>query len=562
MDDFFLAEGGAPALEEIDGGTAVTLNANGAQTDAYQSFEDAPAGLVGIDPTRSIEAWVWNPDLVGEETILSWGRRGGPDGTNMSFNYGTHPAFGAVGHWGDAPDLGWGDITPAAGRWHHLVYTYDGTTTRVYADGLLSNIEVLGAGVINTHDLHKIVIGKQIDNEVGDLNAPLAGSMSYGRIRVHDEVLSTLDVQRNYLAEVSDFPPPAPPEPEAIPFGPIHRYSFDGDAVDSVGGADGTVIGDVTFLDGQATLNNDGSQLSNANGQSPPADPPGAYIDLPNGLISSLGNVATFEIWTTWESSLDSNWQRIFDFGISAGGEDISDGAVSQHYLYLTPRSGADTTRVGYRDGLPVLQGGSERILEALRVPQSVEQHIVLVWDGENTSATLYVNGFQVSRDGATHFSLSDIPDVNNWLGRSQWNDPLYGGSYNEFRIYDYPLTSNQVFGNFEAGPDTVNTGGGGDRFVRMDPDSSGNITLTDGVVILNGLFRGQPIACQLAGDTDDSNTLGLTDGVRVFLWLFSGGDPSPPPFGTTASYDAADCGPDPTPGGDLTCETPAMKCQ
>ena len=99
---------------------------------------------------------------------------------------------------------------------------------------------------------------------------------------------------------------------------------------------------------------------------------------------------------------------------------------------------------------------------------------------------------------------------------------------------------------------------------MRMDPDSSGNITLTDGVVILNGLFRGQPIACQAAGDTDDSNSLGLTDGVRVFLWLFSGGDPSPPPFGATANYESSDCGVDPTPPAEnpLPCETVAAKCQ
>ena len=34
------------------------------------------------------------------ETIVAWGRRGGPDGSNMSFNYGANALFGAVGHWG------------------------------------------------------------------------------------------------------------------------------------------------------------------------------------------------------------------------------------------------------------------------------------------------------------------------------------------------------------------------------------------------------------------------------------------------------------------------------
>ena len=108
--------------------------------DAYQSPVGAPAGLTGLDPTRTIEAWVFNPSIPDEETIVSWGHRGGPDGSNMSFNYGAHGAYGAVGHWGGA-DIGWVDNdpgtagAPAAMQWHHLVYTFDGTTTRVYSDG-------------------------------------------------------------------------------------------------------------------------------------------------------------------------------------------------------------------------------------------------------------------------------------------------------------------------------------------------------------------------------------------------------------------------------------------
>ena len=71
---------------------------------------------------------------AGEETILAWGKRGGGCGTNMSFNYGNSPDFGAVGHW-CGQDIGWqnpGDPiekVPAPGVWHHLAHTYDGTTT-------------------------------------------------------------------------------------------------------------------------------------------------------------------------------------------------------------------------------------------------------------------------------------------------------------------------------------------------------------------------------------------------------------------------------------------------
>ena len=94
-------------------------------TDAYRGFP-SPGSITG-NATRSIEVWTYNAALNPEETLVSWGRRGGPDGSNMAFNYGSNAGFGAVGHWGGAFDMGWSG-NPAVGQWHHLVYTYDGAT--------------------------------------------------------------------------------------------------------------------------------------------------------------------------------------------------------------------------------------------------------------------------------------------------------------------------------------------------------------------------------------------------------------------------------------------------
>src|SRR5262245_19885687 len=140
-----------------------------------------PAGLVGLNPTRSIEVWAFNPTIADEETLLSWGRRGGPDGSNMSFNYGINAQFGAVGHWGAAgPDLGWNNTggAPAAGQWHHLAYTYDGSTTRVYADGALANSEVLGTGTINTIANTAITLAAQLEADGTTVTPTLRGSLT------------------------------------------------------------------------------------------------------------------------------------------------------------------------------------------------------------------------------------------------------------------------------------------------------------------------------------------------------------------------------------------------
>lgn len=189
--DFAADAGGDPRVETISGVKAVTLAGNA----DFFIGPIAPAAVTGVNPNRSIEVWAYNPEIAGEETLVSWGRRGGGDGTNLAFNYGNNGSFGAVGHWG-APDIGWNDGggAPAAGVWHHLVYTYDGGgapgagTTRVYADGVLMNSEALGS--LSTHAGFPILIGAQSNADAPNAPQGFNSGLSIAKVRVHD--VSTL----------------------------------------------------------------------------------------------------------------------------------------------------------------------------------------------------------------------------------------------------------------------------------------------------------------------------------------------------------------------------------
>ena len=44
----------------------------------------------------------------------------------------------------------------------------------------------------------------------------------------------------------------------------------------------------------------------------------------------------------------------------------------------------------------------------------------------------------------------------NNWLGRAQFNDPLFRGQFDEFRIWDNFMLPSQVAASFAAGPSTA----------------------------------------------------------------------------------------------------------
>ncbi len=204
---FFEARGGAAATPVIgqpntnatrgivfDGGDYLQhVNAVGG------ALVMAPATLVGLNPTASIEAWVLNPAIPDEETIVAWGYRGGPDGSNMSFLYGSNPSYGAVGHWG-SPDIGWNNSggAPAPGVWHHLVYTFDGTTQRVYVDGSLTNSEAV---TLTTHAGTAINIGAQYDDSSGIVTGGLRASSTIARLRIHSEALSDAQIANNYSFE-------------------------------------------------------------------------------------------------------------------------------------------------------------------------------------------------------------------------------------------------------------------------------------------------------------------------------------------------------------------------
>ena len=94
------------------------------------------------------------------------------------------------------------------------------------------------------------------------------------------------------------------------------------------------------------------------------------------------------------------------------------------------------------------------RIEASAPAPSGAETHVAAVVDSANASLTLYLDG---TLETARAFSgaLSELTDVNNWLGRSQYiADSSFAGSIAEFRLYSAALSGPQVALSFEAGPD------------------------------------------------------------------------------------------------------------
>ena len=76
----------------------------------------------------------------------------------------------------------------------------------------------------------------------------------------------------------------------------------------------------------------------------------------------------------------------------------------------------------------------------AISLTIKTQHHIVVAYDDDNDTASLFIDG-DLQNSNRTTISLKNIQDDNNWLGRSQFTMiPYYDGRINEFRIHDRAL--------------------------------------------------------------------------------------------------------------------------
>ena len=207
----------------------------------------------------------------------------------------------------------------------------------------------------------------------------------------------------------------------------VHRYSFTKDASDSEGSASGALVGGATISGGEVVLN--GSS---------------AYVKLPANLVSNLTSI-TYEAWFTDYGS--STWARLYDFGNSVDGAGAQGGGTS--YMFLTALGSSGGLRGAYNEG-----SGEEAVDTSSRPTVGVEHHVVWTQDANAQSACVYIDGVLVLKNTSFTFTPAAIGATeNDWLGRSQYNDPYFYGAIDEFRIYSVALSPAQVAQNYKLGP-------------------------------------------------------------------------------------------------------------
>ena len=208
---------------------------------------------------------------------------------------------------------------------------------------------------------------------------------------------------------------------EALPAAPIDKNAllcqlqFDDDLTDnSPNHLDASTYGDVTY----STTAKSTKSISLTGS---------TYAMLPYAVVHQ--DEMTIATWMRWGTA--SNWQRLFDFG---NGTD--------QYMFFTPSNGSQMRFV-------MKNGGDEQILtNNKKVPNNAWHHIAITLkpEGDKVHAILYYDGENVAESSDFTIRPSDIAPSLCYIGRSMFTaDPMFNGRIDDFRIYNYALTADQV---------------------------------------------------------------------------------------------------------------------
>ncbi|MGN6366907.1 MAG: LamG-like jellyroll fold domain-containing protein, partial [Phycisphaerae bacterium] len=153
----------------------------------------------------------------------------------------------------------------------------------------------------------------------------------------------------------------------------------------------------------------------------------GGFAQLPNNITSSLSDF-TIAAWVNISSL--ANWERIFDFG-----------SGTSKNMFLTPDAGGSNN---LRFAITNNGNNNEQQLNGPALNTNTWYHIAVTLSG--TTATLYLNGQPINTNNNMTLHPSSLGNTTqNYLAKSQYPDPAFSGSIDDFRLYPLALNAQQI---------------------------------------------------------------------------------------------------------------------
>jgi fibronectin type 3 domain-containing protein len=187
------------------------------------------------------------------------------------------------------------------------------------------------------------------------------------------------------------------------------------------------------------------------------------YASLPGAIVNGLTDF-TISTWVNIDTL--STWSRIFDFGSSTNVN-----------MFLTPRATDANGKVRFAI---TNQGGAaeQRIDGTAALPTGVWTQVAVTLAG--TVGTLYVNGVAVGTNANLTLKPATLGSFTaNYLGKSQYPDPAFLGSIDDFRVYSSAISAAGIAELYASG-DAVATSSPGNVTASAQSPNQVNVVWSD----------------------------------------------------------------------------------
>jgi hypothetical protein len=245
-----------------------------------------------------------------------------------------------------------------------------------------------------------------------------------------------------------------------------HRWSFNGDLNDSVGGATATLNGTANIANNQLVLPG-GGPFANF-----------AYVDVSPTLLANPS--ITVESWFTLNAL--PNWAKLWMFG------DGSVGEPGLSYIDFTPRAGysGNPPKMDF-DPLDAGELNTTGGANPAALVTGRTYHVVSVYDSAANTQRSYLNGVLADSGAMNGETVQQLNYSTMRFGSGFFfGDPDMNGTIDEMRVYTGVLSVGDAVNDYRAGANTLVTPGSPVAPVIISISASGgNVILTWPVGVL-----------------------------------------------------------------------------